>query len=158
MPTRRESRGLDAFVSKRSIRVTGLDEVADMIGSLGKDGREAARLVLVEKGNEIVKRAKPLTPDDPETQGALRDSVRLSQTRASAKKGTITVSVMAGGKPLEKRLKGHKYSAWALVQHEDLALKHPYGGGPKYLERPTLEVAPSIPDAVLAALEKVAKK
>jgi len=52
--TRRQQRGLDAFISQRSIKVSGLDEVAEMLGALGKDGLVAGRDILVAKGNEIV--------------------------------------------------------------------------------------------------------
>lgn len=33
---------------------------------------------------------------------------------------------------------------YAAKQHEDLRLKHPRGGGPKYLERALTEMAPTI--------------
>jgi hypothetical protein len=42
--------------------------------------------------------------------------------------------------------------AYAVVQHEDTMLHHPGGGQAKYIEGPMLEIAPSVPDALRAAM------
>jgi len=157
LATPRGLRGLQSFNSRATIDVTGAQEVLDLMNFLGKDGQDAALTALVAKATVIRDRAKKLTPDDPETQGALVDSVRLSQTRKKSD-GYMSVSIIAGGKPLEKRLKGHQYNAWALVQHEDTTLRHPHGGQAKFIEQPYLEVAPSVPGAVLDALDAATRE
>jgi hypothetical protein len=59
---------------------------------------------------------------------------------------------VAGGKKLEQRLGKRKANVSAIVQHEDLTLKHTRGQA-KFLERPGNQVAPSIPDAIMAKLD-----
>lgn len=160
MATRRELRGLEAFISRTKLQVSGLSEIHDALANLAEGvGHQRARDVLVKVGSRIVRRAKPLTPDDPETQGALRESVRLHSALISAGKTpkTISMTVMAGGEPLEKRMKGHLYRAWALVQHEDTTLRHPNGGQAKFIEQPFLEEAPKVPGEVLDALVEAAE-
>lgn len=41
---------------------------------------------------------------------------------------------------------------YAAKQHEDQRLKHPRGGGPKYLERALLEVLPGVEGVVASAV------
>ncbi len=141
------------FTSRTTANVTGHEDVLRSMQRLGKAGREAGRRVLVAKAQQIVDEAKPLTPDDPETQGALRDSVRLSQSRVSTTRGNITVSVIAGGAPLEAHLGKRKVNASAVIQHEDLTLHHT-SGGPKFIEKPFLKIAPTVPDALLEEIDR----
>lgn len=142
------------FVSSVRVTVSGLDEVRATLGRLGKAGALVAKDVIKRKTEAMVARARPLTPDDPETQGALRDSVRIITPTAS-RTGKATGGIMAGGKALEGRVGKRDYNAIALVQHEDLTLHHTSGGA-KYLERPFMALVESIPDELLDALDKVA--
>ena len=137
------------------IEVTGGDDVAKMLGDLGREGGEAAKRVLIRKADKILARARPLTPDDPATgSGDLKASLR--RTRGSImKNGDVIITVIAGGAPLEAGLaaRGHKgANVYAIVQHEDLTLKHKHGG-PKYLERPVYEITPEIPNELQAEID-----
>lgn len=138
------------MVSSVRVTVSGSDEVRAQLGKLGKAGAEVAKAVIKETTTQMVAMAKPLTPDDPETQGELRDSVRIVTPTAS-RTGKATGGIQAGPTKLGHR----KYSASALVQHEDLTLHHT-SGGPKYLERPFMAKVVEIPDKIKAGLDKVA--
>ena len=138
------------MVSSVRVTVSGSDEVRAALGKLGKAGAEVAKGVIKEVTTRMVGMAKPMTPDDPKTQGELRDSVRIVTPTAS-RTGKATGGIQAGPTALGKR----HYSASALVQHEDMTLKHT-SGGPKYLERPFLALVTTIPDKNKAAIDKVA--
>lgn len=142
------------FSSVFRLEIEGADEMLAEIARLGDVGLVAARDAMSAKANEIKRKALPLVPDDPETQGLLAETLRVYAPRTSSLKPgkTIYAGVVAGGKKLEKRLGKRKYSAWAMVQHEDLTIKHTKGGA-KYLERPGNDVAPSIPAAIMANLD-----
>jgi len=139
-----------------AIRVTieGHDEMLAEIERLGQVGLVAARDAMTAKAQEIKAKAIPLVPDDPESPGLLKDTLRVYAPRtASLKPGkTIFAGVVAGGKKLEQRLGKRKANVSAIVQHEDLTLKHKHGQA-KYLERPGNQVAPSIPDAIMKNLD-----
>lgn len=138
------------MVSSVRVTVSGSDEVRAALGKLGKAGAVVAKDVIKAVTTEMVAMAKPMTPDDPETQGELRETVRIVTPTAS-RTGKATGGIQAGPTALGKR----RYSANALVQHEDLTLKHTSGGA-KYLERPFMAKVTSIPDKILAGLDKVA--
>jgi len=137
-----------------SVKIDGEDAILDHLRRLGKAGSIKGREVIRAMTTKMVARAKPLTPDDPETQGALRDSVRIIKPSGS-KAGKITGGIMAGGKALEERLgkEHHNMAAWAIVQHFDTTLDHPFGGGAMFLANPFFVILPEIPGALLAALD-----
>jgi hypothetical protein len=142
------------FNSITRVDIEGLDEMLNEIDRLGEVGMVAARDAMTAKAQEIKAKAAPLVPDDPESPGLLKDTLRVYAPRTSSlKRGkTIFAGVVIGGKKLEAKLGKRAYSAWALVQHEDLTLKHKRGQA-KFLERPGNQVAPSIPDAIMAKLD-----
>lgn len=135
------------------MKIEGLEAVMASLRRLGKAGERAAKAVLKEKTQEIVKLARPETPIE-EDGGALRDSERTTRPTMT-RSGQISAGVVAGGAPLRgtAELAGRKANVYAVVQHEDLTLKHTTGG-PKFLERPFLQVAPTVPDALMDAMDK----
>lgn len=143
------------FNSITRVDIEGMDEMLEEIQRLGDVGLVAARDAMAEKAQQIKAKAVPMIPDDPESPGLLKDTARVYAPRtASLKPGkTIFCGVVVGGKQLQKRLGKREYSAWALVQHEDLTLKHTHGQA-KYLERPGNDIAPSIPAAIMAKLDE----
>lgn len=148
------TRGFNSRV-RIEVDVPSLQSVLGSMLKMGKEGKEQIRVVLKEVTGKMVPEAKALTPDDPETAGLLRDSVRILTPQISRTTGKISAGIIVGGKALEARLKGHAYSAWAITQHEDLTLKHPHGGEPKFLEKPFYRHIDEVPDAILEALDKV---
>ncbi len=138
------------MVSSVRVTVSGSDEVRAALGRLGKAGAVVAKEVIKATTTRMVAMAKPLTPDDPETSGELRDTVRIVTPTAS-RTGKATGGIQAGPTKLGKR----SYSASALVQHEDLTLKHTSGGA-KFLERPFMALVTGIPNDIQAGLGKVA--
>jgi hypothetical protein len=138
------------MVSQVRVTVSGSDEVRAALGRLGKAGALVAKDVIKRTTTRMVAMAKPLTPDDPETQGELRDTVRIV-TPSASRTGKATGGIQAGPTNLGKR----GYSASALIQHEDLTLHHT-SGGPKYLERPFMALVVGIPEEIKAGLDKVA--
>lgn len=140
------------FASKTKVEVEGMDDVIKSLRGLDKESKEPIRSALKELTKKMVAQAKPLTPDDPETAGALRESVRIASPLISRTTGRISAGIVAGGKALEKRLGKRAYSAWALVQHEDLTLKHESGQG-KYLEIPFMAHVGKVPQVVREAMD-----
>ncbi len=136
------------------VTIEGHDEMLAEIERLGQVGLVAARDAMTAKAQEIKAKAIPLVPDDPDSPGLLKDTLRVYAPRtASLKPGkTIFAGVVAGGKKLEQRLGKRKANVSAIVQHEDLTLKHQRGQA-KFLERPGNQVAPSIPDAIMRNLD-----
>lgn len=147
--------GAKGFHSKFSANVTGAEEVTRTIARLGGPGKEAAMRVLVQRATVIKDKAQRLAPDDEETRGLLAETIRLSPTRKFVS-GRLTVSIIAGGRPLEPAMGKRRAMLWPMIQHEDLQLKHDSGQA-KYIEQPFLEVAPTVPERVLEAMDKVAK-
>lgn len=135
------------------IIVTGDKELAERLGRLGRSASVAAKQAMLGVAGKMVALAKqnsPIGGDDDGLGGHLRDSIR--HTRGTIKRnGNVIVTVIAGGDPLKPFLKGRKANVYAIVQHEDLTLKHDEGG-PKFLERPVFQLAPEIPGAIEAAL------
>jgi|SRR6185295_1747561 len=139
---------------KVRVSVEGLNDVVASILRLGKAGERAAKAVFKEKTDRIVRMAKPLTPVEPEDGGALRDSVRAARVTVT-KAGRISAAVVAGGAPLigTPGLEGHKANVYAEIMHNDVTLHHAVGG-PFFIERPFMQIAPQVPDALMAAMDK----
>jgi len=136
-------------------RVTVDDrELSQLLGKLGRAGSEAAKAGMLKVADKIVARAKTLSPVDPEDGGDLRDSIRRTRGTISKKNGNVVVSVLAGGAALKGAIGGRKYNIYAVLQHEDLTLKHSVGQA-KFLERPFFDLAPSAPSAIQDELAKV---
>lgn len=134
------------------VEVSGQQEILDSLQRLGQVGQDIGLKVLGDACKEIVAKAKPLAPVDPEDGGQLRDSIRTTKpTRTRA--GRISAGVVAGGAPLKKVLGKRKLNVYAYIQHEDLTLKHTTGG-PKFLEKPVNDIAPKIPDRLQAEMDK----
>lgn len=133
------------------MEVSGTQDILDRLQRLGQTGADIGLRVLGDAAKEIVAAAKPLAPVDPEDGGQLRDSIRVTKpTRTRA--GRISAGVVAGGAPLRKVLGKRKANVYALVQHEDLTLKHTTGRA-KFLEIPTNHIAPKVPDRLQAAMD-----
>lgn len=129
------------------VDVTGDADVLRSLLELGAAGKKAAKVVLGEKAAKIMRLAFPLTPDDTTTTNVSRIRDSLAVIRPSVtKSGTVSSGVKAGG---------GRQDIPALLHHEDLTLHHQVGG-PKFLERATLQVAPEIPGALLEALDREA--
>lgn len=125
------------------VRVTsvGDKELRAKIAALGAGATKAVRAVLYRKAEEISGKAKQAVPVDT---GALRSTIHVEGPKGS--EGHISVSVVAGGPA----------APYAEPVHEDLGKFHPNGTA-KYIERPFLEVLPSVKPALLEALDSVAK-
>ena len=88
---------------------------------IDKRVERALRLIMEVKRTEVVKR----TPKDT---GALRSTIHVEGPERSGRK--VTCSIVAGGPA----------AMYAIVQHEDLTLKHTIGQA-KYIESVILESA-----------------
>lgn len=136
-------------------RVTVDDRgVSELLGKLGRAGSEAAKTAMVRVADKVVARAKPLCPVDPEDGGELRDSIRRTRGTISKRNGNVVVTVLVGGTPLKSALGSRRYNIYAVLQHEDLTLKHSVGQA-KFLEQPFFQFAPSVPGEILEELGKV---
>lgn len=127
-------------------------DVLSDLQALGKRGEEIGLRVLGDGAKEILSASRPLVPVEPEDGGQLRDSGRTTKpTRTSA--GRISAGVVYGGAPLKRFLGHRKANVYAVVQHEDLTLKHTHGQA-KFLEIPANRIAVKIPDRVMAEIER----
>lgn len=134
----------------------GVREIIDSLRKYGENVDDICKRVLKEAAEDGVKIARPLTPVEPEDGGQLRDSLRSGRA-IRIKSGTISCAIIAGGKAVEDWVRshgGHKYNVYAVVQHEDLSLQHTTGG-PKFVERAAYQVAPTIPNRLLAVLPEL---
>lgn len=140
---------------KVRIDVSGASEMLKDLKRMGLAGQVAAKTVFGRFTGRVVPKAQGRTPVEPEDGGALRDSVRATKP-TTTRTGLVSAGVIAGGAPLARALaKGHhKANVYAVVQHEDLTLKHTVGG-PKFIERPFLQEVERVPDELLAEMDRV---
>lgn len=145
--------------SRFRAEVTGADEVLRSIRRLGAAGVEVGKRVLGRKTLEILSKARPNTPVDEVDGGDLRDSGRVTKPVKTAA-GRISAGVVFGGAPLRRAAseKGKKLPGiYAVMQHEDLTLRHASGEA-KWLEKAGNAVAPTVPDEMLAELDREANR
>ncbi len=116
------------------ITSVGDKDLLNKIHAFGTAGVRAATRVLFQKAEVIAGRAKEAVPVDT---GALRSTIHVEMDQGA----TVSAAVVAGGPA----------APYAVVVHEDLTARHTVGG-PKYIERPMLEVLPSIAGAILKAI------
>lgn len=99
--------------------------------------RQAGQTEALRVANDVARRAEALAPvvdaqDDPDPSVSLRRGA--------------TVRAVPGGAVVEFD------QPYALRQHENLHLKHPRGGGPKFLDRAVREVTAGLPQRFGRAL------
>ncbi len=124
------------------VTLQGLDE---MLGNIaGAPGR-----ILRAAGGALYRRGEVIMADSkehfvPVDQEILRDSGYVGLPEFVDDGVRVTLGY------------GGAAEAYAAVQHEDMSLNHPNGGGPKYLERPLLEhgqhLLPDLADDIRADL------
>jgi hypothetical protein len=105
---------------------------------MGEAGQQAAKAALYQEGEAIMTESKRQCPVD---LGNLRATGHVSQPEMQ--QGHITVTLAYGGPS----------ATYAIVQHERLDFRHTVGG-PKYLERPTLEAVNGMEQRLRKAIEK----
>ena len=141
---------------KVRIDVTGDREMRASLKALGGAGVTVAKKVFEDVTVEVVRMAKPLTPVEPEDGGQLRDSVRKTKPMVT-RAGRVSAGVVAGGAPLKPFLGSRRANVYAVVQHEDLTLKHKTGQA-KFIEIPMMRKAPTVPGRLLAELDREAAR
>jgi hypothetical protein len=117
--------------------VAGLAKALKMLEGLGTRVPAALAAALYQEAEAVMARSKQeFVPVDT---GTLRASGYVEPPALTD--GGILVTLGYGGAA----------AAYALKQHEDLALHHPNGGQAKYLETPLNEAATGMADRVAAA-------
>lgn len=114
------------------------DRMLRSFSALGEAGLLAGQRVFAEAAANIVREARMLVPDDPETPFRLGSTIRALKARITKGRGgakRVEVTVLAGGAPLKKFMRKGGTPAWAIVQHEDLTIRHTKGQA-KFLEKP----------------------
>lgn len=107
------------------------DELIGRLTGGSMDGLEAAAHQVLEEAKRNVPVGDPAVDPDP--------NVSLADSGHVEREGNgFIVSFDA---------------AYAAKQHEDLHLKHPRGGGPKYLERALTGVMPSLERIIASRVE-----
>ena len=135
------------------VQIEGEDELMDFLRRLDVDGLKEIKAAVRARTSAWAENARRLTPDDPKTPGLLKESVSI--ILPGTRNRQITGGIKAGGSVLEARMGKRGYSAWAIVQHDDLTLHHPAGGQAKFLEIPFMRGVAEIPDLILDAMDRV---
>ncbi len=120
-----------------SVNATGNQQLREQLRDLGKRGVSVAKAVLREKTAEMVALARTLAPRE---EGKLIERIRATRPTLN-RDGDVVASVLA---------------AASVIQHEDMTLQHPNGGGPKFIEKAVLQVSSSIPPALADGMAKPA--
>ena len=130
-------------VKTKTVKMTGLDEVVAVLEALGVDIRKATAGALNDAGNSILMQSNQLVPFD---QGVLKGSGSVASPKLTKTSKTTSVGVRYGGPSGVKNAEGETVSVnYAIIQHEDLSLKHPGGGEAKFLEKAFLAEIKSYP-------------
>lgn len=106
-----------------STHVVGLEAVQKSLLKIGADAQQAIAAGLYQEAELVMTEAKKQVPVDT---GTLKNSGHVQRPVISGDEISVTLGF------------GGAASDYALIQHEDLSLKHPHGGNAKYLERPFL--------------------
>ena len=107
------------------VDVTGKRSIAEDLARFEKRARDLAKRILAEKTQKMAELAKTLAPFE---EGELRGRIHATRVAANGEFG----------------VQAHVRAARSVIQHEDLTLHHPLGGGPKFIERAVLAIAPEI--------------
>jgi hypothetical protein len=114
--------------------VTGTEKVIANLRSLASSMPVQVGRAMFEVGEEIMARAKAITPVDT---GVMRAS------------GFVELPKIAGDEVTVRMGFGGASSEYVIVQHEDLSLHHEVGQA-KFLEQPVLEAAPTLARDIVA--------
>jgi hypothetical protein len=139
------------------LTITGVDEIARAIEEGGKAAVDKVKAALALKGDEVLSLARPLVPVEPGDGGQLQASLRRTRPSYYASKGLLTCSVVAGGAEVLPFLSEthHRYNIYAVLQEFDIGKGAPFrhtSGQAHFLTRPLEQVADSVPDALLDAV------
>ncbi len=143
---------------KVQINLSNSDEIQRRLKRDGEMGKKVALRVFARACQRVVPKAQALAPQGEEDGGDLRSSIRESKPTIT-KSGRVSAGVVAGGAPLAKLAseKGRRLPGlYAVVQHEDLTLKHAQGGA-KFLEKPFLQEAVRVPDELVREMDQEAE-
>jgi hypothetical protein len=111
------------------------DEIIDLVGPALDEALLAAAALVVEEAKRNIPVGDP--EEDPDAHIRLADSSDISLKR----------------NPFGNLVEISFNTPYAAKQHEDLRLKHPRGGGPKYLERALTTVMPQLANIVAARVD-----
>lgn len=140
------------------VAVEGAEEVQQFLRTMTPETKKRLRPRLIKWGEKVLAVSRPGVPvSEDEDPGSLRDIGRVLRPTLSSTKAKLVVSVVYGGDPLRPfvRRGGRKDdTGYAIIQHEDLTLKHDDGRA-KYLELPFLAAAPEIPELVLEVADEM---
>lgn len=119
---------------KATISVTGLGTLYARLRRVAPDAQQAGIEILNAAGARAFAASQADVPVDEKDGGQLKASGRFYKARVSKRSGRVTATIGYGGARLAKLAPGDN-PIYAIVQHEDLAIRHQHGSA-KYLERP----------------------
>lgn len=120
-----------------SIEFEGVEEFNRLLNEQPEVAKLAAGRALYEEANNIMASSKVIVPHD---LGALADSGDVSSPEIH---GDAVVVELGYGGPA---------TPYAIIQHEDMSLRHDPGRTAKYLERPVLSRANDLGHALRARI------
>lgn len=134
-----------------TIRLTGLGDLFKKLQKVSPSAQEAGKRVLTAAAKRVYAKSQALVPVDREDGGQLKASGKVNQARAAKRTGRVTASVIYGGARLAL-LTGDN-PIYAIVQHEDLTLKHDQGQA-KFLEKPFVSEQANVMADLAAEIRK----
>ena len=141
---------------KVRIDITGDKEVARHLAFAPEKAVPAAKKALLRFADSLVPKIRRDTPVDPADGGQLRRSVRRTRATFLRRRPSVTVSLVAGGKVLERMIPADENPIYAITQHEDTSIRHTTGR-PKFIEIHVFGEADrgrrELEDAVLRAID-----
>lgn len=127
------------------VTFTGQAALEARLNALATGLLQQAAAALSQEAEAIMTEAKERTPVET---GALRASGHVVPPVLEGGEATIVLAFGGDGAVNEH---GVPVDSYAVVVHEDLEAHHPVGEA-KFLERPLLEHAPGLPEAVAARM------
>ena len=140
---------------KASISLTGLGDLYRALRKVSHRAQEEGIKILNSAGGRVFSQSQeqvPVGPAADKNRGALKRSGRLYRARVSKRSGRVYATITYGGSRLTQLAPGEN-PIYAIVQHEDMGLKHTQGSA-KFLERPFLQAKAG----VMAGLEGAIRK
>lgn len=133
-----------------TIKLTGFGALYAKLKRVSPQAQEAGIRILNESGARAFAASQADVPVDKEDGGQLKASGRFYKARVSKRSGRVTATISYGGARLAKLAPGDS-PIYAIVQHEDLTLKHDHGTA-KFLERPATREKQGLMGALASAI------
>jgi len=141
---------------KTTVRIEGLAEMYAKLAKIAPAAAEIGRKLINVAVEETYNGSQALVPVDAIDGGQLKASGTKQKARINKKTNVVTGAVVYGGaKLMSSAIPKVKTGLYAIVQHEDLMLRHDSGQA-KYVEIPAVLAGRTLLDALSQELSNIA--